>query len=641
MPSREKPVKKAKTVLKFICLGLSIHIYINNMWKTEDVDSVMRNGLTKKIAAVLVSIIMVLCGLGVGGFTSEAVTGAKYTVTIAAADGVSGYFVTVEQLNGSDQVIGAPVSYNTVQTGTEVNIDSSASKLRITVHKGNGEVVTASTNIAGIDLAAFGQFDNSAQPVPLVDDSQVVNISLTLQTAGSGGNPGPGGDPGQGGGNTRSTVYHTTNMVDSSGHPAIEISVNDNHPNLNNDQALIAPGTTVSYNWNDGDKVRIGFHCLFIYVPTSITINGTKVLAAAPSNQKLLENYSQQMYHFYYDVPKADTYNISTEAVRANASNTPIGNFLWNYDHPGDDYVSHARLEVVSVEYNGEKIDTAGTGSPAIYGGAQEWDNDITDGNGDRIGSATLPAGAIVTMRLIPEYGYQLVNFGVNDGNFEAQETPCVYTFEVAPGNFHLYADFEPVENEVDADSTNVVSGGSVVLNGAESSMEAGTARLDVSDANLEPAQISGFEGAAAGYRVTNYLDISLFNTIYQGSEAESWDTQVHNLDNSATITLQLAAGVDGNEVVIVHEVSPGVYETIPTVYDPVARTITFTTRGFSNYAIASRTVETTDNSNSSEGLPTRAPKTGYPEFPAMAVISALFGAVLVSYGIKKGRITG
>ncbi len=640
MPSREKPVKNAKTVLKFICLGLSIHIYINNMWKTEDVDSVMRNGLTKKIAAVLVSIIMVLCGLGVGGFTSEAVNGAKYTVTIAAADGVSGYFVTVEQLNGSDQVIGAPVSYNTVQAGTEVNIDSSASKLRITVHKGNGEVVTASTNIAGIDLAAFGQFDNSAQTVNLAD-SQVVNISLTLQTAGSGGNPGPGGDPGQGGGNTQSTVIHTTNLTDN-GHPAIEISVNADEPNLDNDQALTAQGTTVSYNWNSGETVTIGFHCLFIYVPTSITINGVQKLTAAPSNQELLNHYSQQMYHFEFEVDKADTYTISTTAVAGNASNTPIGNFLWNYDHPeSDDYVSHARLEVVSVEYNGETIYTAGSGNQANYGGAQEWNNDTTDEHGDHIGSATLPAGAIVTMRLIPEYGYQLVNFGVNNGNFDAQETPCVYTFVVAPGNFHLYADFEPVENEVDADSTNVVSGGSVVLNGAESSMEAGTARLDVSDANLEPAQISGFEGAAAGYRVTNYLDISLFNTIYQGSETESWDTQVHNLDNSATITLQLAAGVDGNAVVIVHEVSPGVYETIPTVYDPVARTITFTTRGFSNYAIASRTVETTDNSNSSEGLPTRAPKTGYPEFPAMAVISALFGAVLVSYGIKKGRITG
>lgn len=633
MPSREKPVKNAKTVLKFICLGLSIHIYINNMWKTEDVDSVMRNGLAKKIAAVLVGIIMVLCGLGVGGFTSGAVTGAKYTVTIAAADGVSGYSVTVEQLNGSDQPIVASVSYNTVQTGTEVNIDSNASKLRITVQKGNGEVVTASTNIAGIDLAAFGQFNGNAQTVNLAD-SQVVNISLTLQTAGS------GGDPGQGGGNTESTVIHTTNLTDN-GRPAIEISVNADEPNLDNEQALTAQGTTVSYNWNSGETVRIWFHCLFIYVPTSITINETQVLTAAPSNQELLNHYSEQMYHFYYDVPQAETYTISTTAVAGNASNTPIGNFLWNYDHPeSDDYVSHARLEVVSVTYNGETISVAD--SPTTnYGGAKEWNNDTTDEHGDHIGSATLPAGAIVTMRLIPEYGYQLVNFGVNDGNFEAQETPCVYTFVVAPGNFHLYADFEPVENEVDADSTNVVSGGSVVLNGAESSMEAGTARLDVSDANLEPAQISGFEGAAAGYRVTNYLDISLFNTIYQGSETESWDTQVHNLDNSATITLQLAAGVDGNEVVIVHEVSPGVYETIPTVYDPVARTITFTTRGFSNYAIASRTVETTDNSNSSEGLPTRAPKTGYPEFPAMAVISALFGAVLVSYGIKKGRITG
>ena len=639
MPSREKSVINAKTVLKFICLRLSIHIYINNMWKTEDVDSVMRNGLAKKIAAVLVSIIMVLCGLGVGGFTSEAEeTYNEYVFENASIVGnvltfnVGGTTVTVEvsSENASDFVWG---------------VNGSNPMIRIVVGNEPDVSFTLDSSFNSATMGVFITTGSGSMPLAVNDSKFALGESFAgqhiyLQTLG-GGNPGQGGgDPGQGGGNIQSTVKHTTNLRDNE-HPAIEISVNDNHPNLDNDKALTDQGTTVSYR-DSGDKVRIGIHCLFIYVPTYIKINGTEWLTDAPSNEELLNHYSEQRYHFYYDVDKAETYTISTRAKAADATNTPIGNFLWNYDHPeSDDYVSHARLEVVSVEYKGETIYTAGSGDQANYGGAQEWDNDTTDGYGDRIGSATLPAGAIVTMRLIPEYGYQLVNFGVNNGNFDAQETPCVYTFTVAPGNFHLFARFEPVENEVDADSTNVVSGGSVVLNGAESSMEAGTARLDVSDANLEPAQISGFEGAAAGYRVTNYLDISLFNTIYQGSEAESWDTQVHNLDNSATITLQLAAGVDGDEVVIVHEVSPGVYETIPTVYDPVARTITFTTRGFSNYAIASRTVETTDNSNSSEGLPTRAPKTGYPEFPAMAVISALFGAVLVSYGIKKGRITG
>ena len=69
---------------------------------------------------------------------------------------------------------------------------------------------------------------------------------------------------------------------------------------------------------------------------------------------------------------------------------------------------------------------------------------------------------------------------------------------------------------------------------------------------------------------------------------------ELKELNNEATITLQLENGVNGNEVVIVHEKHDGTYEIIPTTYDSATNTITFKTSSFSNYAIASKTIDTT-----------------------------------------------
>ena len=52
-----------------------------------------------------------------------------------------------------------------------------------------------------------------------------------------------------------------------------------------------------------------------------------------------------------------------------------------------------------------------------------------------------------------------------------------------------------------------------------------------------------------------------------------------------------MAEGVDGNDVVIVHEKHDGAYELISGIYDAATNTVSFATDGFSNYAIAYRTV--------------------------------------------------
>ena len=124
--------------------------------------------------------------------------------------------------------------------------------------------------------------------------------------------------------------------------------------------------------------------------------------------------------------------------------------------------------------------------------------------------------------------------------------------------------------------------------------MDSGSAQLTVKDIELTSDKIKDFEEAASGYNVSNYLDIDLYQVFYKGkNDAEDvWSNKISELDKEATITIKLEEGVDGNDIVIVHNIHDGEeFEIIPTTYDASTHTITFKTKSFSNYAIASRTV--------------------------------------------------
>ena len=64
------------------------------------------------------------------------------------------------------------------------------------------------------------------------------------------------------------------------------------------------------------------------------------------------------------------------------------------------------------------------------------------------------------------------------------------------------------------------------------------------------------------------------------------------------TITIKLAEGIDANNIVIVHNIHDGEeYEIIKIdSYDKGSNTITFRTKSFSNYAIATADTEDVPN---------------------------------------------
>lgn len=231
--------------------------------------------------------------------------------------------------------------------------------------------------------------------------------------------------------------------------------------------------------------------------------------------------------------------------------------------------------------------------------------NDITDEiehsedgcvNPEGKGFVQLAEGNVVIFEFTPKYGYQLTSVSANGTKLEAQETMNQYKYIMPATNIHFQATFTKTSDVVKS-ATDKVTSGTVKIGSNE--INAGSTVLSVKDATLTDAQKEIFNTKAGEYKVSNVFDIKLDQVFYKGSTDSNnvWSKPLgysENLKSAAVITLKLDEGVDGNEVVLIHEKEDGTYETIETTYDAENNTISFSTLSFSNYAIASKTTATT-----------------------------------------------
>lgn len=243
---------------------------------------------------------------------------------------------------------------------------------------------------------------------------------------------------------------------------------------------------------------------------------------------------------------------------------------------------------------------------------------DIKDPNGNSIGLnnvnqnleknngwANILPGSKVILRLKPDYGYQLTSITINDEKLTPGKEQSTFEYIMPNTNVHISGIFEKVDDKVNTDSKKVKNGTIEIGN---NEIDSGSVILSVNDVTLSKEQISNFEEKANGYKISTYLDINLAQVLYKGTPENVWKNELKELNNQAKITLKLEDGVDGNEVVIVHEKHDGTYEIIPTTYDKENNTITFVTTSFSNYAIASKTVTSVNNEKNKDII---NPKTG------------------------------
>ena len=271
---------------------------------------------------------------------------------------------------------------------------------------------------------------------------------------------------------------------------------------------------------------------------------------------------------------------------------------------------------------------------------------DIKDSSGNSVGLsnvkqdldknngwASIVPGSKVILRLKPNYGYQLTSITINDKKLEAGEEQSTFEYIMPDTNVHISGIFEKVDDKVNTKSDKVKKG---VIELNEKEIDTGTVVLSVEDINLSKEQISNFEKNANGYHISSYLNINLSQVIYKGNQENIWKNELRELNNPAKITLKLKDGIDGNEVVIVHEKHDGTYEIIPTTYNSETNTITFSTTSFSNYAIASKTVAVQNDKKDN----TINPKTGdnVIVYIVLFIIAILGSITLVIVNTKKGK---
>ena len=408
---------------------------------------------------------------------------------------------------------------------------------------------------------------------------------------------------------TEDTAYerdeHGQLIIGDNNQPIPILDPETNQP-MTEKTSVTVTGDTIHYD-SDSNKVRFVFVMNPGTLMTGLVINGQTITNLPSTSEELLSVYDDHKLVIEVDdIDKADDYNIEITARYPNSNEEFMGNFLWDYNPQGytgpDDKILNAKLEFVSAEYDGHVYTTEeeikALGGVYIWNDAPRKKTYTNDTEG--CGEAQFPKGTILTVKIIPDAGYQLINFGINGGVFDPQEEIGTYSFTVEGGPFHLQATIQQVEDVVKTSSEKVKAG--AIELGEEDSMSVGTARLDVKDIELTEEQISNFENASNGYNIKNYLDISLFNTVYKGSEAQSWDTQVKDLDNEAIIYLQLEDDVNGEDIVIVHEKHDGTYEIIPTEYLKEYNVIIFKTKSFSNYAIATKPISEISTPNPQTG---------------------------------------
>ena len=559
--------------------------------------------LTKKTLATMIAIIMVI-GIFITMFQN--ISFADDTTGIIGFEGATIVDTTTVRMTYNENNVdiqllkeGTAQSLRTngeiIQTEVEyVKADKNKYAFKFTSDV-NDEI---EIEVAGV---AYSPDSNGLISFSSISADTISNISAILAKGTTASNPGGGGSGSSGNGNTEATINYTYKGS------SVDFTINSSdmadmyQPGNfadNGNGTYTASNHTMLYNSEGTDtEVTFRFSTLFITVVRELEINGTDYTSQLPTGKvQLAEKYTNQHIEFEITVPKTGTYTITTNATDITNEEGFMGNFLWENDPnkesaDADDIIDHGSIEFVKAVYNG----TTYTSAEQVHnkGGVFDWSYSIiTDEDlQGTSGGASFPTGTMLTVKLKPDAGYQLTSFGVNGGVFEPQENIGEYTFEIKPGNFHLAAKFTKVDDAVKTTS-DAIQSGSIALGGTESSMAIGTARLDVDNATITDEQVTNFEQTAGDYTIQDYLDISLFNTVYKGSASSSWDTEVTDLNNNASITLKLEDNLNGNDAIIVHEKHDGTYETIDTTYDAEENTITFETDSFSNYAIAAKTTQ-------------------------------------------------
>lgn len=318
---------------------------------------------------------------------------------------------------------------------------------------------------------------------------------------------------------------------------------------------------------------------------TGLDTNSTKeyVFEADITSIQFYVSCDETKYSLQFPGKSADEGKSEQTAIALNAAGTQhiqidhsVRTITWAYDRQtyGEDaYLEHGKAQVVAVE-----------GVYDLY--SIPFANNPGDEKGGHI---AVEAGKQVTVRLTPDYGYQLKGVSLNGGvTLAPQDEVSTFTFTMPDTNVHFKGIFTQTQDEIKTSGTKVSSAS--VENGANAA-PSGNLRLTVedSDANTTNA-LAQVENAVSAEAVNLTLD-----QIVSKGDGTNWENPVTQFDQPVKMKLQVADydTAAGYEVVREHN---GNLTNLPTSVSEDG-TLTFETNQFSTYFIV-KIAKKADNGN-------------------------------------------
>lgn len=318
---------------------------------------------------------------------------------------------------------------------------------------------------------------------------------------------------------------------------------------------------------------------------TGLDTNSTKeyVFEADITSIQFYVSCDETKYSLQFPGKSADEGKSEQTAIALNAAGTQhiqidhsVRTITWAYDRQtyGEDaYLEHGKAQVIAVE-----------GVYDLY--SIPFANNPGDEKGGHI---AVEAGKQVTVRLTPDYGYQLKGVSLNGGVTLAPQTEVsTFTFKMPDTNVHFKGIFTQTSDEINTSATKVSSAS--FENGANAA-PSGNLRLTVADSNEDTtnalAQVANAVSAEA-------VNLTLDQIVSKGN-GNSWETPVTQFSQPVKMKLKVADydTAAGYEVVREHN---GNLTKLTTSMSEDG-TLTFETNQFSTYFIV-KTAKKADNGN-------------------------------------------
>lgn len=318
---------------------------------------------------------------------------------------------------------------------------------------------------------------------------------------------------------------------------------------------------------------------------TGLDTNSTKeyVFEADITSIQFYVSCDETKYSLQFPGKSADEGKSEQTAIALNAAGTQhiqidhsVRTITWAYDRQtyGEDaYLEHGKAQVVAVE-----------GVYDLY--SIPFANNPGDEKGGHI---AVEAGKQVTVRLTPDYGYQLTGVTLNGGvTLAPQAEVSTFTFTMPDTNVHFKGIFTQTSDEIKKSGSKVSYAS--VENGANAA-PSGNLRLTVedSDANTTNA-LAQVENAVSAEAVNLTLD-----QIVSKGDGTNWENPVTQFDQPVKMKLQVADYDTAAGYEVVREHNGNLTKLTTSVSEN--GTLTFETNQFSTYFIV-KTAKKADNGN-------------------------------------------